>query len=89
MSFFLHFSYVDSSRMISVEMGGEGDLKKQMSENIKKWGGQFGLGAEYHDYNVVKMSEHYMKKGNCLSAVRLLEDLLKTPQPSLVKTFKF
>jgi hypothetical protein len=70
--------------MISVEMGGEGDLKKQMNENIKKWGGNFGLGAEYHDYNVVKMAEHYMKKENYSSAIKLLEDLLKTPQPSMV-----
>jgi len=31
----LFSSYVDSSRMISVELGGEGDLKNQMQENIK------------------------------------------------------
>ena len=27
--------------MISVEIGGEGDLKKQMNESNKQWGGKF------------------------------------------------
>jgi hypothetical protein len=49
----------------------------------------FGLGAEYHDYNVVKMAEHYMKKENYSSAIKLLEDLLKTPQPSMVNNTVF
>ena len=46
MSCVLHFNYVDSSQTISVDMGSERDLKKQMSKKIMKWGGQFGLGAE-------------------------------------------
>jgi hypothetical protein len=40
-----------------------------MQENIKKWGGDFNLGGEYHDYNIVKLAEHYMKKGFYSSAL--------------------
>ena len=70
--------------MISVELGGEGDLKNQMQENIKKWGGDFNLSGEYHDYNVVKLAEHYMKKGNYNSALEVLDEILQTPHPSTV-----
>ena len=56
----------------------------KMNENIKNWGGEFGLSGEHHDYNVVKMAEHYMKKGNYKSAIKLLNEILKTPQPSIV-----
>ncbi len=31
------------------------------------------------------MAEHHMKKENYSSAIKLLEDLLKTPQPSMVQ----
>jgi len=70
--------------MISVELGGEGDLKNQMQENIKKWGGDFNLSGEYHDYNVVKLAEHYMKKANYKSALEVLADILQTAHPSIV-----
>ena len=33
-----------------------GDLKKQMSKNIEKWGGHIRLEAKYHTYNVVKIA---------------------------------
>jgi len=71
--------------MISVELGGDGDLKNQMQENIKKWGGDFNLSGEYHDYNVVKLAEHYMKKGNYKSALEVLIELLHCPHPSIVR----
>lgn len=80
-------SYVDTSRMISVELGGEGDLKNQMQENIKKWGGDFNLGGEYHDYNIVKLAEHYMKKGFYKSALEVLSELLHSSHPSMVTMF--
>jgi hypothetical protein len=70
--------------MISVELGGEGDLKNQMQENIKKWGGDFNLGGEYHDYNIVKLAEHYMKKGFYKSALEVLAELLQSSYPSKV-----
>jgi hypothetical protein len=70
--------------MISVELGGEGDLKTQMQENIKKWGGDFNLGGEYHDYNIVKLAEHYMKKANYNSALEVLREILQSQHPSLV-----
>ena len=79
-------SYVDTSRMISVELGGEGDLKTQMQENIKKWGGDFNLGGEYHDYNIVKLAEHYMKKANYNSALEVLREILQSQHPSLVSS---
>lgn len=70
--------------MISVELGGEGDLKNQMQENIKKWGGDFNLSGEYHDYNVVKLAEHYMKKAIYRSALEVLGELLQGSHPSMV-----
>jgi hypothetical protein len=73
--------------MISVELGGEGDLKNQMQENIKKWGGDFNLNGEYHDYNVVKLAEHYMKKSNHKSALEVLNELLQCTHPSIVRLF--
>ena len=75
--------------MISVELGGEGDLKNQMQDNIKKWGGDFNLGGEYHDYNVVKLAEHYMKKSNYNSALEVLEEILQSPHPSVVSFYYF
>jgi hypothetical protein len=80
----LLFSYVDSSRMISVELGGEGDLKSKMNEKANMWGGAFGRNAETHDYNVVKMTEHYMKRGNFASALGLISDIVKNPLASTV-----
>ena len=77
---------MDTSRMISVELGGEGDLKTQMQENIKKWGGDFNLGGEYHDYNIVKLAEHYMKKANYNSALEVLREILQSQHPSLVSS---
>ena len=77
-------SYVDSSRMISVELGGEGDLKTKMIEKANKYGGTFGHNAQTHDYNIVKMSEHYMKRGNYVSALRLISEIAKSPLATTV-----
>jgi len=56
-----------------------------MQENIKKWGGDFNLSGENHDYNVVKLAEHYMKKGFYPSALEVLAELLQSPHPSKVR----
>ena len=73
--------------MISVELGGEGDLKNQMQENIKKWGGDFNLSGEYHDYNVVKLAEHYMKKAIYRSALRPETDCMISAHRKLAQAY--
>ena len=51
------------------------------------WGGDFNLGGEYHDYNIVKLAEHYMKKGFYKSALEVLAELLHSSHPSMVTMF--
>ena len=46
--------------------------------------GQFGSDAESHEHNLVKMSEHYMNKGNFATAINLLNEALQSQTPTLV-----
>jgi len=55
-----------------------------MSETTKKWAGEQGFN-EHHDYNVVKLAEHYMKRGLNGAALMVLKELLATPSPSIVR----
>lgn len=50
---------------------------------MKKWGADVGHN-EHHDYNVVKLAEHYMKKGLNGAALMALTELLSLPHPSIV-----